>query len=63
LLKAVDLAFIAPVVDLALQVSEKFRRETVAQMLRNDSKARVHDTGCGYRLQVGGDGCEPVECV
>jgi hypothetical protein len=62
-LLAVDLAVVAPVVDLPLQVSEKFRRETVAEVLRHDSKPRVHDTGCGYRLKDGGDGCETVQSV
>jgi hypothetical protein len=62
-LLAVDLAVIAPVIDLPLQVAEKFRRETVAKVLRNDSKPRVHDTGCGYRLKDGWDGCQTVESV
>jgi hypothetical protein len=48
---AVDLIGIAPVIDLALQVAQKLSRETVAKVLRYDSKTRVHDTGCGYRLQ------------
>jgi hypothetical protein len=62
-LLAVDLAVVAPVVDLALQVAQEFRRETVAKVLRNDSKPRVHDTGSGYRLKDGGDGCETVQSV
>jgi len=63
LLLAVNLAFVAPVVDLALQVSEKLSRETVAKVLRHDSKPRVHDTCGGYRLKDGGDGCQTVESV
>ena len=60
---AVDLAAIAPVVDLALHVAQKLGRETMAQMLRYDRKTRVHDAcGC-YRLQDSGNGCEPIQSV
>jgi hypothetical protein len=60
---AVDLVCIAPVVNLALKVSQEFSRETVAKVLRHDSKTRVHNTGSGYRLQDGGNGRQTVEGV
>jgi hypothetical protein len=62
-LLAVDLAVVAPVVDLPLQVAQEFRREAMAKVLRNDSQTRVHDTGSGYRLKDGGDGRQTVESV